>query len=88
MKVIAYAYDADIHCIACAKAAWAARDLRYPRRLTHISLHRDEHSLPYGVIDREGNEVDAVFSTSDDPHITCGDCADVVRDERGVLASA
>jgi hypothetical protein len=78
MRVIAYSYDADHHCEACALArfgldAGAAHELDNP-----------------ALVDGEGNPIGAVFSDSEwwsgEPAretLTCGDCHAVIDEHDG-----
>ena len=69
-RIIAYTYDADVHCPACADAAYAAGWLVRSGRHGEY----DEHGLPMSLIDREGNPVRPVFSTDEHDFTSCGDC--------------
>lgn len=70
MKVIGYAYEADIHCPACAKAAHAGGRLTLAGRPT-----TDTNGLPEHLDDRAGNPVGAIFSTDNiEPFLCCGTC--------------
>ena len=70
-RIIAYTYDADVHCPDCAAHDAAAGVLR---REPPLSLDVDEHGLAYGLIDGEGNPVHPVFSTEEYWVYACGDC--------------
>lgn len=64
MRIIAYTYEADVHCPACANQRFGL----------YIRFPRDEHGIPLDSKDREGNPVRPVFVT-DEHHFThCGDC--------------
>ena len=69
-RIIAYTYDADVHCPTCADAAYAAG------RLVRSGRHGeyDEHGLPMSLIDPEGNPVRPVFSTDEHDFTSCSDC--------------
>lgn len=69
MRVIAYTYEADIHCPACAKAAHAGGRLTLAGRPTI-----DLNGLPEFLDDREGNPVGAIFSTDNIEPCCCGTC--------------
>ena len=70
MKVVAYTYEADVHCPACT-AADAARGIL--RRNQSTPPERDEHGIAGDLVDREGNHTLPVFSTYHElAH--CGDC--------------
>lgn len=67
--VKAYAYSADIHCIDCTKAAYAANTLTLTGRPI-----MDWNGLPTYMDDREGNPVGAVFYLDFNLPQCCGTC--------------
>ena len=70
MRVIAYTYEADLHCPACAKAAHAGGRLTLAGRPT-----TDLNGLPETLDDRDGNPVGAIFSIDNiEPRLCCGTC--------------
>ena len=69
-RIIAYTYCADVHCPACADAAYAAGRLVRSGRQGEY----DEHGLPMSLIDSEGNPVPPVFAAYVYAFDTCGDC--------------
>lgn len=69
-RIIAYTYDADVHCPGCADAAYAAGWLVRSGRQGEY----DEHGLPMSLIDSEGNPVHPVFSTDEPDFTSCSDC--------------
>ena len=68
-KVVAYTYDADVHCVECAG------DRFYVIRSGQVE--RDEVDLPE---DSEGNEVHPVFASQVEGSMMCGDCEREVLD--------
>lgn len=72
MKIIAYAYEAALHCPGCTHK----RHQRSPFRVRAPSPGPgDEHGIPWLAIDREGNRVHPVFDTSSDADGEyCDDC--------------
>lgn len=74
MKIIAYAYEAALHCPGCTHK----RNQRTPFLSPPANGDRveaDEHGIPWPVIDREGNRVRPVFDTSSDADGEyCDDC--------------
>jgi len=72
-RIVAYTYEADVHCPDCA-AHHAFTGLL--RRMPPLRLDTDEHGLAFDLIDREGNPVHPVFSTDErgDSLTHCGDC--------------
>ena len=63
-SVIAYTYEADIHCIACTLKRHKATPFAMNSPLAYGSYgsERDEHGLPYAATDCEGNPVHPVFA--------------------------
>ena len=76
-RVIAYTFEADVHCADCAVQAAAggrlAADPGGP-------LGTDEHGLPFALRDREGNPVHPVFSTDEAEGLRCGCCGAPLAD--------
>lgn len=70
-RVIAYTYEADVHCPDCAnhRAAVGLLTRRPP-----LQIGTDEHGLAFDLVDREGNPVHPVFSTDEHDFTHCGDC--------------
>jgi hypothetical protein len=80
MRIVAYAYEADFHCPACAVEAAAVGLLK---REPGLDSGTDEHGLAADLIDREGNRIHPVFDFDIDEHEhdeTCGDCRAPIRD--------
>ena len=67
MKIIAYTYDADVHCVCCTQMRFAEA-----RR----DWSADEHNIPYEAQDSDGNNIHPVFSTDEDNYTHCGTCDD------------
>ena len=67
MTVIAYTYNADVHCVHCTQVRFATQCK------TGAS---DEHNIPYEAQDSEGNNIHPVFSTDEDNYTHCGSCGD------------
>lgn len=64
MKIIAYTYEAAMHCPGCT----AARFPGGPHLLT------DEHGVSMYAIDRECNQVHPVYSTDETNETHCDTC--------------
>jgi len=78
MKIVAYTYEADFHCPACAVEAAAVGLLK---REPPLDSWTDEHGLAADLIDREGNRIHPVFDIDEHEHDeTCGDCRAPIRD--------
>jgi hypothetical protein len=77
MRIIGYAFEADVHCPACTLKRWqdcadAIRAVAIPE-VWHQNM--DENGVPLRIHDREGNEVHPIFSTDEGAlQETCGDC--------------
>lgn len=65
MRIIAYTYEADMHCPACTFARFGREE---------PGDECDAYGIPYEVVDREGNPVRPVFSTDENDWTHCGDC--------------
>ena len=87
MKIIAYTYEADFHCPACARKACALGELDPGDTVRGY----DEHEIPFDQTDREGNRVHPVFSLDELPcdlsveaggytPVTCGDCRAIIKE--------
>ena len=74
MRIIAYSYRADVHCVECAKKHCAAGlELLQVDKLVNVRV--DEHGLPHNLTDVEGNTIRPVFSTDEQLEpLHCGDC--------------
>jgi hypothetical protein len=82
MKIIAYTYDADIHCIECTKKQYATpiAAIKYVRTPESQAEELDENGMCLRAIDREGNLVRPIFSTDEQLEVPfCGDCHKMIR---------
>lgn len=69
MKIIAYTYEADVHCPQCAR--------QYFKPGEFIAIGQlDEHCIDSEQLDREGNRVHPVFDIDDVEFTHCGDCGE------------
>lgn len=73
MRIVAYTYAADVHCVACAKEQVAA-GLRLLGLKRYRSTPLDEHGLPVDCCDGEGNPWHPVFATDEHDFTHCGTC--------------
>ena len=72
MRIIAYAYDAALHCPECTYNAAAVGLLQ---RVAPLSPYTDEHGLTDDLVDSESNPVHPVFNTDETyPGECCTDC--------------
>lgn len=73
MKVIAYTFEADLHCIDCTLKRHAAGRFTMADPLG-LGSGKDENGVPYAATDREGNAVHPLFPTDEMSFNVCGDC--------------
>lgn len=73
MYILAYTYDADVHCPACTLHNFHIGQLTMTRPSAN-----DEHGVPLTLIDREGNPVHPVFTTDEHSFTHCGDCGEEI----------
>lgn len=83
MRIVAYSYNADVHCPECCKRAFgsAASPAKFAPSspLFGSDSHedeRDEHGILLLQKDGEGNLVHPIFSTDEQPATYCGTCWD------------
>lgn len=72
MKIIAYTFEADVHCVYCTQKRHKSKPFD-----TWGKFEIDEHGLPETAEDSEGNFIHHVFDTDEWPggKPVCGDCA-------------
>ena len=70
-RIIAYTYNAAVHCPYCASMDAAVGILE---RKPPLSLDTDEHGLACDLVGREGIPVHPVFSAYVYAFDTCSDC--------------
>ena len=68
-RIIAYTYDADVHCPDCTEHLFLIGRLVLARPCAN-----DKNGLPMEMTDFEGNPIRPVFSTDEIPRQHCGDC--------------
>lgn len=78
MKVIAYTYDADVHCPACTRKALARGTITAAPiwNIEPPATRRGRAAFIADMLfDSNGNEVGAMFSTDECPEaVMCADC--------------
>ena len=78
MKVIAYTYDADVHCPACTRKALARGTITAAPiwNIEPPATRRGRAAVIADMLfDSNGNEVGAMFSTDECPEaVMCADC--------------
>jgi hypothetical protein len=82
MRIVAYTYEADCHCVQCAIDCFhPSQDVkRHDAEIVStfgkgLSL-LDENGIPIYKEDREGNKLHPVFSTDEIPSTHCGTCGE------------
>lgn len=70
-RIIAYTFEADVHCPDCTEHKAAIGALR---REPPLQMGTDEHGIATDLVDREGNQVHPVFSTDEHGFSHCSDC--------------
>ena len=76
ITIIAYVYEADVHCVACAVKRFRTIN---PEEVNIIGVY-DINGIPYQSIDNEGNQIGVDFEgTEVDMHQACGDCGESIH---------
>ena len=75
MRVVAYTYEADVHCIHCTRQRFGKHKLAHKPSAPH---DYDEHGLDYKQEDREGNLIHPVFDIDPNEHSHCGTCREEI----------
>lgn len=75
MRIIAYAYCADVHCPDCARTN---ADVGILTRKPPLQLGADRHGLAFDLIDREGNAIHAIYDIDEGDNTHCGDCLEAL----------
>lgn len=75
MRVIAYTYEADVHCPACTKQAQLTLDHNHPYA---IDSCKDEHGIEHDLVDSEGNMICAVLDIDEHNFTHCSDCKEAL----------
>lgn len=90
MRIIAYTYDADTHCVDCAREKFGVNTLMdITKNDGYGSLHTltdgtteklDENLIPIDQEDSEMNPIHPVFSTDEQLEpLFCGDCGEEIE---------
>lgn len=95
MRIIAYSYEADHHCIHCTLQRYQSGnfDKAPPDYPHYYGDGVDEHGIGYDSLDSEGNYVHPLFSIdewqefdesylAENPiqYLACGDCHEVIEE--------
>ncbi len=82
MRIIAYTFEADLHCVSCTKRATQRMKLDHNHPYAMGESHKDDHGVEYDFVDSEGNLIHPVFNTDENPDYPmpqhCGDCFEEV----------
>ena len=76
MRIIAYTWEADVHCPHCTYKRFGRHILPQFAQDERPELC-DSHGVVINATDREGNRIHPVFDIDEDPDGTfphCGDC--------------
>jgi hypothetical protein len=85
--IIAYTYEAAMHCPACTLAR--IRALRPTLLVQYVGGETDEHGMPVSTTDREGNSVHPVFASDEtQPGECCDDCGAVITEPADPFAGS
>ena len=95
MRIIAYTYEADYHCIRCTNKRFAyyhTGDVRFSDA-TDKDVKVDWNGIYVDQLDNEGNEIHPLFSIdewqefdegflAENPtqYLACGDCHEVIEE--------
>lgn len=74
MRIIAYTFEADMHCPACTKKATERMKLDHDHPYAMGDACQDDHGIEYDFVDVEGNLIHPVFSTDVTDPAYCADC--------------
>ncbi len=76
MRVIAYAYEADVHCPACTAKAAQRMKLDHSHPYAMGESCGDDNGIEYDLVDSEGNLIHPVFDIDENNFKHCSDCSD------------
>lgn len=77
MNIIAYAFDADVHCPGCTKARSQTLRLDHNHPYAIGTPMMDEHGIEYDLVDRESDLIHPMFDTDELESTACSDCGEV-----------
>jgi len=93
MNIIAYAYEADHHCIDCTRKRFFYLYVEPNRSIVTTNSETDENGILYTQNDNDGNQIHPLFSTdewqeldesylAENPiqYLACGDCHEVIEE--------
>lgn len=71
MRIIAYTYEADVHCPACSRSRFWRHRLSHKPAAPH---DYDRNGIDIKQVDREGNPIHPVFDIDEHDFTHCGTC--------------
>jgi hypothetical protein len=93
MRIIAYTYEADYHCIDCTRKRFFYLYVEPNRSIVTTNFETDENGILYTQTDREGNPVhplhcidewqeldDSFLADNPTQYLTCGNCHEVIEE--------
>lgn len=78
MSIIAYSFNADVHCPGCTKAREQSLRLDHNHPYAIDALMLDEHGIEYDLVDNDGNLIHPVFDTDEHEFTACSDCGEEI----------
>lgn len=79
MNVIAYTYEADVHCPGCTKDRAPTLRLDHNHPYAMGTSMQDENCIEYDLVDVLGNLISPIFSTDQHEFTNCSDCGGVIE---------
>jgi hypothetical protein len=74
MRIIAYTFEAYVHCPACTKQAIERMKLDHSHPYALRDVCQDDHGIEYDFVDSDGNLIHPVFRSDEIDLTHCGDC--------------
>jgi hypothetical protein len=93
MRIIAYTYEADYHCIDCTRKRFFYLYVEPNRSIVTTNFETDENGILYTQTDSEGNSVhplhcidewqeydDSFLADNPTQYLACGNCHEVIEE--------
>ena len=77
--VIAYGYEADIHCVDCALGDLSRMKVDHHHSYAMGGPCLDDNLIECDVVDGDGNLIHPVFATDEHQETHCGNCRKALR---------
>lgn len=74
MRIIAYTFEADLHCPSCTRQATERMKLDHAHPYAMGDACQDDHGLEFDFVDSDSNLIHPVFSADVTDFTHCGDC--------------